>query len=64
VIAEPPRDLGQVVRVLQVRVRERREHAAVQRDQRVRILHLKAVLAFEVDRVDRAGRRAPSNPMR
>ena len=57
VIAEPSRDLGQVVRILQVGVRERREHAVVQRAQRLRVLHLEPVLAFEVDRVDRAGRR-------
>src|ERR671936_1077032 len=56
-IAEPPRDLGQVVWILQVRVRERCEHAVVQRAQRLRILHLQAVLDFEVDRVDRAGGR-------
>jgi hypothetical protein len=56
-IAEAPRDLGQLVRILQVRVRERREHAVIQRAQRLRILHLEPVLAFEADRVDRAGRR-------
>jgi hypothetical protein len=55
-IAEPPRDLGQVVRVLQIRVREGGEHAVVQRAQRLRVLDLEAVVSLEVDRVDRPGR--------
>jgi len=53
-IAEPLSDLGQVVRVLQVVVRKRREKAVVQRTERLGILDLEAVLALEVDRVDRA----------
>ncbi|MGH3141012.1 MAG: hypothetical protein ACRDQE_14870 [Gaiellales bacterium] len=55
VIAEPLRDLGQVVRVLQVGIREHREHVVVERAQRLRILDLEAVVALEVHRVDRAG---------
>src|SRR2546421_679787 len=54
VIAEPLLDLGQVVRVLQIGVRERGEHVVVQRGQRLRILDLEAVLTLEVDRVNRS----------
>jgi len=57
VIAEPLRDLGQVVRVLQVGVRERGEHVVIQRTERLRILDFEAVVALEVDRVDRSRRR-------
>src|SRR5262245_6025994 len=56
-IGEPLLDLGQVVRVLQVGVRERGEHVVVQRGQRLRILDLEAVLTLEVDRVHRSGGR-------
>ena len=57
VIAEPLRDLGQVVRVLQIGVRKRRENAVIQRTERLGIRDLEAVVALEVDRVDRARRR-------
>jgi hypothetical protein len=57
VIAESLPDLGQVVRVLQVGVRERGEHVVVQRTECHGVLDFEAVLAFEVDRVDRARRR-------
>lgn len=47
-IAEPLRDLGQVVRILQVGVRERGEHVVIQRTERLRILDFEAVVALEV----------------
>ena len=53
---EPLGDAGQVVRILQIRVREGRERVVVQREQGRRILDLGAVLALEVDRVDGARR--------
>ena len=56
-IAEPLRDLGQVVRVLQIDIRERGEHVVVQGNKGFRILDLDAVVALEVDRVHGAGRR-------
>ena len=56
-IAQPLRDLGQVVRVLQVCVRERGEHVVIHPTQRLLVLDLDPVVALEVDRVDRAGRR-------
>ena len=54
---QPLRDLGQVVGVLQIGVRERGQHMVVQRPQRLGIFDLQAVVALEVDRVDRARRR-------
>jgi hypothetical protein len=54
-IAEPLSDLGQVVGVLQIGVRKGRENAVVERTERLGILDLEAVLALEVDRVDRPG---------
>ena len=38
-------DAGQVVRILQIRVREGREHVVVQREQGRRIVDLEAVAA-------------------
>jgi hypothetical protein len=57
VLAEPLRDLGQVVWVFQPGLRERGEHVVVQLPQRLRILDIEPVLTLEVDDVDRAGRR-------
>ena len=49
------RDLGEVVRVLEQRVRERLDQHLVDGRERLRVLDRQAVLALEVDRVDGAG---------
>jgi hypothetical protein len=56
-VAEPLSSLGEVVRVLQIGVGKGRVNVVVQRTERLGILELEAVLALEVDRVDRARRR-------
>jgi hypothetical protein len=57
VVFEPLRDPRQVVRILEVGVREGGEDVVVEGKQRLLVVDLDPVLALEVDRVDRRGRR-------